>query len=306
MASKREYRLEVTFDGENVEEFEQFWHHYELTARQNVAAKIWNDEDDAPKLLAIEKQLRGKASLFVRGLPEAKKNTVQVLYEPLRKKYINPRATQTYALAFDQATQQPREELDDFLRRLQRMAGLGFPSSNENDERVTRRFISGIINEKVRLRLLEKGFYKQDGTCESPENVLAAAQEFSSILQTSGEGATVGALRRENDTLRQRVDELARKVQNLEAGAKQYTKSKPNQRRPPANKSVRCWYPPCGKVHPGGWVECRLRKQREPTWNPSLLRSPNSRAVQKPQDSGSYLQDLGHFVPPHDDSDYLN
>ncbi len=106
MASKREYRLEVTFDGENVEEFEQFWHLYELTARQNVAAKIWNDEDDAPKLLAIEKQLRGKASLFVRGLPEAKFYTVQVLYESLRKKYINRRATQTYGLAFDQATQQ--------------------------------------------------------------------------------------------------------------------------------------------------------------------------------------------------------
>ncbi len=84
--------------------------------------------------------------------------------------------------------------------------------------------------------MLEKGFYKQDGTCESHENVLAAAQDFSSILQTSGEGATVGALRRENDTLRQRVDELARKVENLEAGAQQYTKSKPKQRRPPSKQ----------------------------------------------------------------------
>ena len=85
MASKREYRLDITFDGEIAEDVEQFWHHYELTARQNIAAKIWSDEDDAPKLLAIEKQLRGKAALFVRGLPEENKGTVTALHAALRR-----------------------------------------------------------------------------------------------------------------------------------------------------------------------------------------------------------------------------
>ena len=198
MAAKRDYRLDVTFDGEMAEDFEQFWHRYELTACKNVADKICTDEDDGPKLLGIEKQLRGQASLFVRGLPEASKNSVQALYAALRKKYVNPRATQSYALAFDQATQQPREELDQFLRRLQRMFWPGFPSSTENDARVTRRFISGMINDTARLCLLEKGFYKQDGTCETPENVLVAAQELFSIWQTSGDAPTIGAVQKEN------------------------------------------------------------------------------------------------------------
>ena len=215
MASKREYRLDITFDGDIAEDFEQFWHHYELTARQNIAAKLWSDEDDAPKLLAIEKQLRGKAALFVRGLPEENKATVAALHTALTKKYVNPRAIQSYALAFDQATQQPREELDDFLRRLQRMVRLGFPNSTENDARLTRRFISGINSDMVRFRLLEKGFYKQDGTCESPETVLVAAQELSSILQTSGDAPNICAIREENSVLRQKLTELEKKVDSL-------------------------------------------------------------------------------------------
>ena len=113
---------------------------------------------------------------------------------------------------------QPREELDDFLRRLRRMVRLGFPNSTENDARVTRRFTSGINSDVVRIRLLEKGFYKQDGTCESPETVLVAAQELSSILQTSGDAPGICAIREENSVLRQKLTELEKKVENLQMG----------------------------------------------------------------------------------------
>ena len=298
MASKREYRLDITFDGEIAEDFEQFWHHYELTARQNIAAKIWSDEDDAPKLLAIEKQLRGKAALFVRGLPEENKGTVTALHAALTKKYVNPRAIQSYALAFDQATQQPREELDDFLRRLQRMVRLGFPNSTENDARLTRRFISGINSDVVRFRLLEKGFYKQDGTCESPETVLVATQELSSILQTSGDAPGICAIREENSVLRQKLTELEKKVENLQI--RENTRSSSTGRSSPGRfpgrgRSVRCWYPPCGKQHPGGWKECRLRKRSEPDWQPLLASNkrgpPALRAVQDQEfkDDSNYL-----------------
>ena len=64
MASKREYRLDITFDGEIAEDFEQFWHNYELTARQNIPAKLWSDEDDAPMLLVLpRKATAGKIRL---------------------------------------------------------------------------------------------------------------------------------------------------------------------------------------------------------------------------------------------------
>ena len=137
-----------------------------MTARQIIAAKLWSAEDDASKSIAIEKQLRGKATLFVHGLPEGSKMTVTALHEALTKKYVNPRAIQSYALAFDQATQQPRKELNDFLLRLQRMVRLGFHNSTENDARVTRRFISGINSDTVRFRLLEKSLDKSDGQYE--------------------------------------------------------------------------------------------------------------------------------------------
>ena len=75
------------------------------------------------------------------------------------------------------------------------MVRLGFPNSTENDARLTRRFISGINSDVVRFRLLEKGFYEQDGRCESPETVLVAAQELSSILQTSGDAPGICAIR---------------------------------------------------------------------------------------------------------------
>jgi hypothetical protein len=114
MAGKREYRLDITIDGKIAEDFEQFWHHYKLKARQNITPKPWSEEEDAPKLLAIEKQLCGKACLFVRGLHEESKATVTVLQTALQtaltEKYVNPRAIQSCALAFDQVTQQPREE----------------------------------------------------------------------------------------------------------------------------------------------------------------------------------------------------
>ena len=296
MASKREYWLDLTFDGEIAKDFKQFWHHYELMAHQNVAVKLWSAKDDAPKLIAIEKQLRGKAALFVHRLPEGSKATVTALHEALTKKYVNPRAIQSYALAFDQATQQPREELDDFLRRLQRMVRLGFPNSTENDARVTRRFISGINSDTVRFRLLEKGFYKQDGTCEVPETVLVAAQELSSILQTSGDTPSICAIREENSVLRQKLTELEKKVDDLQVNANNKSGRSSRGRFPGRSRSIRCWYPPCGKQHPGGWKECRLRKRNEPEWQPSL--TPNnriplaSRAVQG-QDSA-------------DDSNYLN
>ena len=61
------------------------------------------------------------------------KATVAALHTAVTKKYVNPRAIQSYALAFDQVTQQPREELDDFLSWLQRIVRLGFPNSAENE-----------------------------------------------------------------------------------------------------------------------------------------------------------------------------
>ena len=64
----------------------------------------------------------------MQGIPEESKATVTALHTALTKKYVNPRAIQSYALAFDQATQQSREELDDFLCRLQHMVHLGFPN----------------------------------------------------------------------------------------------------------------------------------------------------------------------------------
>lgn len=108
MASKQEYRLDLTFDREITEDFE---HHYELTARRNIVAKLRSNENLVSKLIVIEKQLRGKATRLVRGLPDEGKATVTALYGALTKKYVNSRAIQSYALAFDQASQQPREEL---------------------------------------------------------------------------------------------------------------------------------------------------------------------------------------------------
>ena len=183
--------------------------------------------------------------MFVRGLPEENTGTVTALHTALTKKYVNPRAIQSYALAFDQATQQPREELDDFLRRLQRMVRLGFPNSTENDARLTRRFISGINSDVVCFRLLEKGFYKQDGTCESPETVLVAAQELSSILQTSGDAPGICAIREENSVLRQKLTELEKKVENLQI--RENTRSSSTGRSSPGRfpgrgRSVHCWY----------------------------------------------------------------
>ena len=157
-------------------------------------------------------------------------------------------------MAFDQATQQPREELDDFLRRLQRMVRLGFPNSTENDARLTRRFISGINSDVVCFCLLEKGFYKQDGTCESPETVLVAAQELSSILQSSGDALGICAICKENSVLRQKSTELEKKVENLQI--RENTRSSSTGRFPSRGRSVRCWYPPCGKQHSEGWKEC--------------------------------------------------
>jgi hypothetical protein len=57
----------------------------------------------------------------------------------------------------------------------------------------------------VCFRLLEKSFYKQDGTCESPKTLLVAAQEHSSILQTSGDVPSICAIRDENSVLQQKL-----------------------------------------------------------------------------------------------------
>ena len=224
--------------------------------------------------------MQGKASLFVRGLPGTSKESVAALYSALKKKYINPRATQSYALAFDQATQQPREDLDDFLRHLQRKVRLGFPSSTENDARVTHKFISGMINDSVRLRLLERGFYKQDGMCEALENVLVATQELTSILQTSSDGPSICTIQKENTQLRQQVNELAKNVEELEASAQNRPTSgnSPQGKQPGVKKAVRCWYLPCGKTHSGGWAESRLSKRREPDWKPRRLCSPGEKS----------------------------
>ncbi len=100
--------------------------------------------------------------------------------------------------------------------------------------------------------------------------------------------------------LQQKLTELEKKVENLQI-KENSTKSGPTGRIsqgrfPGRGRSICCWYPPCGKQHPGGWKECRLRKRNEPDWQPSLASNkrshPASRAV--------------HSRDVEDDSDYLS
>ena len=61
-------------------------------------------------------------------------------------------------------------------------------------------------------------------------------------------------------------------------------------------RSIRRWYPPCGKQYFGGWKECRLRKENEPDWQPLLASNKRS----PPALHAAQGQDF------KDDSNYLN
>lgn len=133
-----------------------------------------------------------------------------------------------------------------------------------------------------------------------PENVLVAAQELLSILQTSGDAPSICAIREENNLLRQKLTELEKKEENLRVNGNgqsgRNSQGRNSQGRESGrNKSVRCWYPPCGKQHPGGWKECRLRKRNEPDWQPALATNNRNRPAahvvqgQNVEDDSNYL-----------------
>ena len=114
------------------------------------------------------------------------KDTVEHLYKSLKRKYINPQATQAYALQFDSAQQQPSEALHDYFQRLERFVKLGFSHSKENDERMTRKLVTSLVDERLRSHLMEQGFYDPEGICKSHDKVLAAAQRQASIYKVAG------------------------------------------------------------------------------------------------------------------------
>jgi hypothetical protein len=294
----REERLELQFGVDNdcsAVALRRFIERYRVVRQINMQGKItgW----DSPQFRASKLKL-GLVNdpfdyvSFESSMFQSWTDDDQQLIEKLMDKYMNVQAVELNILTFENAAQESKEDLAEYLMRLRRLVKEAYDGENqpELDKRVAWKFVSGIQDKRITKKLMETG-WMLDRRCAKPlEELLKLAEvtkqtdDAVAILDKEKHNGSVSVFQNEDfgsiaQFSRQGYDKRNRtKVNSGDS-------SRSSGSQPPL-EFLKCWY--CKKEHRGGWFYCSKRKKEDPTWKPSRSNAKSKGAWHSNQsDDGS-------------------
>ena len=153
----REEKMDIAFgnDGEcTARALRRFIDKYKIVKELNVSAKLTGWDKPEYRANKIKMALQGDAfdyvSLENTMLKTWTSNDVEVL-EKLKDRYMNIQAIEVNILEFEKSQQEPKEPLNEFLSRLQRLVKDAYDGDGEAEleKKVDWRFVNGVRNENI-------------------------------------------------------------------------------------------------------------------------------------------------------------
>jgi hypothetical protein len=147
VVQNRPYVTVAPFSGSEKENFEQF-------QRQLGSAILIGDVPVAQRVRFLHLHLTGGALLFFDQLQDDDTATIALATTALRARYANPQRHELHKLAFTTRKFMPsKENVEDYLTELNRLAALAYPELLHGDDRAAERtsriretFIEGMPN----------------------------------------------------------------------------------------------------------------------------------------------------------------
>ena len=236
------------------ENFVRAWTRFELVA----TAKEWNT---AKQLAILPTLLRGKLVDFYTELDDETKQDLQLMKSALMKRAGFQSDPLVAGKSFMSCAQQPNERVEDFANRLRKLFRQAYEREEITSDVLLQRFIMGLLAPISRQLLVE-------GKPQSWEEALKGAVrieyalgfESTQVPPARTEGTVANdachSVQDKSDVtppLCQTVEEIARRLESLEACIKQNQYQRPTSsshrpnrgRRPRDTSDRRCWE--CGE-----------------------------------------------------------
>ena len=295
----REERMELQFGVDNdcsAVALRRFIERYRVVRQINMQGKIagW----DSPQFRASKLKL-GLVNdpfdyvSFESSMFQSWTEDDQQLIEKLMDKYMNVQAVELNILTFENAAQETKEDLAEYLMRLRRLVKEAYDGENqpEMDKRVAWKFVSGIQDKRITKKLMETG-WMLDRRCAKPlEELLKLAEvtkqteDAVAILDKEKQGGAINVFQQEESGSfavfsRQGYDKRTNRSKFNSGDSSRSSGSQPTL------EFLKCWY--CQKEHRGGWFYCSKRKKEDPKWRPSRSNPKSKAAVpSSPSNDGS-------------------
>ena len=294
----REERLEIQFGVDNdcsAVALRRFIERYRVVRHINMQGRItgW----DSPQFRASKLKL-GLVNdpfdyvSFESSMFQPWTEDDQQMIEKLMDKYMNVQAVELNILTFENAAQEPKEDLAEYLMRLRRLVKEAYDGENQTelDKRVAWKFVSGIQDKRITKKLMETG-WMLDRRCAKPlEELLKLAEvtkqtdDAVAILDKEKHVGSINVFQNEEPGSFAAFSRQGYEKRNNRSKVNSGDSSRSSGSQPPLD-FLKCWY--CQKEHRGGWFYCSKRKKEDPKWRPSRSNPKSKTAQSSPSDEGS-------------------
>ena len=270
----REEKIELTFGSIlTAKALREFIEHYKIVRMVNIQEELKNWDDPAFRAAKLRLTLRGAAAEYVTGesgisMPWTQ-NDEQII-KKLEERYLNTDAIELKIIEVEEAKQEDREPLPDYLSRVQRLVREAYRGESDAviNKRIAWKFLSGIQNREIRASVIKEKWMKSDTEAKSPDEILLIAETtrrtMAAVSATSSHKPIVGAVGQE------------RRAQEYDSTAATQERSGDYNS---SRRNSECKY--CKRNHPGGWEKCYRRQREAPNWTPDGQRSDRGSSDKK-------------------------
>lgn len=284
----REERLELQFGLDNdysAVALRRFIERFRVVKQINMQGKItgW----DSPVFRASKLKL-GLVNdpfdyiSFESSMSQSWTNDDQEIIEKLKDKYMNVQAVELNILTFENASQEPKEDLAEYLMRLRRQVKEAYDGEDqpELDKRVAWKFVSGVQDKRITKKLMEKGWMLDRRFAKPLEELLKLAEvtkqteDAVKILDKEKNGGSINMFQDCDVGHIAAVDKQGYEKRNNRSKTSSGDSARSSGSSQLPLDVVKCWY--CQKEHRGGWFYCSKRKREDPKWKPPRY-SPKSK-----------------------------
>lgn len=264
----------------------RFAERYETVKKMNISLKIVGWDDPEYRAGKIKLCLKGEAFDHVQFASSMHENWTRddkLLLENLKDKFVNIQAIEMNILHFEQAIQESKEGLGEFMGRLKRLVKEAYEgdSYQELDRKVAWKFVSGLCDYKIREKLLETGWMDTRIRSKPLDELLKTAEickRKDEVSKAMTRGNQVAIMMDDNTG---EAQNLVAAFNNSRRSSTPSSESKTSSRASSVSRGsagsasssakheelFECYY--CKRKHKGGWFVCEKRRAEDPTWRPN-------------------------------------
>ena len=279
----REEKMEITF-GEGGDcsavSMRRFLERYKVVRNLSMRSRLTGWDSAEYRAGKLKLCLRGDAFDYLSlssSMCEAWTFDDEQMIARLKDKFINVQAIELNILNFERCTQDGKETLSEYQTRLQRLVKEAYDgdSQRELDRKVAWKFVSGVSDERVRRRMLEKGWMKNRQEAKSLEELLKLAEvtkrtddavkvlgKETAVINALNEVSVAAINRAAGD---QRDRHKTNSSESIRSGGSSSSKNGFSSASDNPLDYLLCFY--CNRKHRGGWRHCTRRKSENPTGN---------------------------------------